>query len=187
MDEVTMAGLLVHLSMHFESKEDLISKILCNTFESNKDGVGDKLKKEPDDKKGNVITWNLENLNKAFKELFSALNWNKVFESFNRIEAEDLPEAVLEKGFEQKQFLMLMQLMFKIKIQNANFNINTVFDNKWVSPQLQFAFIQQIISVHSLKKDFLKCITLSKLPNKVGSLNDLVLDSKVSKDDIEVW
>lgn len=187
MDEVTMAGVLVHLAMHYESKEDLISKILCNTFESNKDGAGEKIKKEPDDKKGNVISWNLDNLNKAFKELFSGLNWNKVFESFNRIQAEDMPPSLLERGFDQKQFMMLFQIMHKIKIQNANFNINTVFDNKWACPQLQFAFIHQLIQVQSLKKDFLKCIAVSRLPNKVGSLTDLVIDSKVSKDDIEVW
>jgi hypothetical protein len=102
-----MAVMLVQLAVNNESKEDHISKILINTFESNKDGCPDKIKKEPDDKKGALLTWSLENLHKVFKELYPSLNWNKVFENFGKIEDDDLPESLLEKGFEQRQFLML--------------------------------------------------------------------------------
>lgn len=83
MDELTMAKMLVQLAFNNESKEDHISKILSNSFESNKDGNPDKIKKEPDDKKGAPLSWSLENLHKVFKELYSNLNWGKVFESFS--------------------------------------------------------------------------------------------------------
>lgn len=102
VDELTMAKMLVQLAFNNDSKEDHISKILSNSFESNKDGNPDKIKKEPDDKKGAPVTWSLENLQRVFKELYPSLSWNKVFDSFSKIEDEDLPEVLLEKGFDQK-------------------------------------------------------------------------------------
>ena len=46
-----MAETILHLSIHYQGKDDQTSKIVYNTFESNKNGTGTSIKKEPDDKK----------------------------------------------------------------------------------------------------------------------------------------
>lgn len=80
-----------------------MSKIVYNTFESNKDGNPNSIKKDPEDKK-TLMSWSIENLARAFRELYSNLNWTKVFESFGEIEDNDIPEKVLDKGLDLKQF-----------------------------------------------------------------------------------
>jgi len=74
-----------------------------NTFESNKDGNGTSIKKDPEDKK-TPMSWSVDNLARAFRELYSGLNWNKVFDSFGEITNSEMPEEVLEQGLDQKQF-----------------------------------------------------------------------------------
>jgi len=85
-----------------------------NTFESNKDGTAVSIKKDPEDKK-TTMSWSVDNLARAFRELYSNLNWNKVFESFGEIEDWELSEHILEQGLDQKQFLTLLQLFNKSK------------------------------------------------------------------------
>jgi hypothetical protein len=36
------------------------------------------------------MSWSLDNLSRAFRELYSNLNWLKVFESFGNLEDNDL-------------------------------------------------------------------------------------------------
>ena len=91
------------LAINHQGKDDHISKIVYNTFESNKDGNSASIKKEPEDKK-TLMSWSIENLARAFRELFSNLNWNLVFDNFGEIEDCDIPEEVLEKGLDTKQF-----------------------------------------------------------------------------------
>lgn len=40
------------------------------------------------------MSWSIDNLARAFRELYSTLNWNKVFESFGEIEDHELPVQV---------------------------------------------------------------------------------------------
>mmetsp|Transcript_11996 Transcript_11996/g.18530 ORF Transcript_11996/g.18530 Transcript_11996/m.18530 type:complete len:99 (-) Transcript_11996:681-977(-) len=51
MDERTMALTVVHLATHHSGKDDQISRIVNNTFEANKDGQPNALRKEPEDRK----------------------------------------------------------------------------------------------------------------------------------------
>lgn len=115
-----MALFLLQLAINDESKEDPISKIINNTFESNKEGAPDKMRREPDDKKA-FASWNVDNIARVFKDIYSGLNWNTVFESFAKINREDLPVQFLDSGFEQKQFAILFQLIGKLKTGNSNF------------------------------------------------------------------
>lgn len=101
IDEKVMAQTILQLAIHHQGKDDHISKIVYNTFESNKDGNPASIKKEPEDKK-TLMSWSIENLARAFRELYSNLNWNKVFENFGEIEDCDIPEAVLESGLDSK-------------------------------------------------------------------------------------
>lgn len=78
-----------------------MTKIVYNTFESNKDGNSTSIKKEPEDKK-TQMSWSIDNLARAFRELYSTLNWNKVFECFGEIEDCDIPCKVLENGLDTK-------------------------------------------------------------------------------------
>jgi hypothetical protein len=40
--------------------------------------------------------WSVENLARAFWELYSYLNWNKVFEQLGELEDQDIPSYVFE-------------------------------------------------------------------------------------------
>lgn len=53
--------MLLNLAINNEGKDDHISKIVFNTFESNKDGNGNSIKKEPEDKK-TTMSWSADNL-----------------------------------------------------------------------------------------------------------------------------
>jgi hypothetical protein len=37
------------------------------------------------------MSWSVENLARAFRELYSTLNWQKVFDSFGELEDQDIP------------------------------------------------------------------------------------------------
>lgn len=74
---------------------------MYNTFESNKDGNSTSIKKEPEDKK-TQMSWSIDNLARAFRELYSNLSWHKVFESFGEILNEEIPAEVLVNGLETK-------------------------------------------------------------------------------------
>ncbi len=74
-----MAQTILHLSMNYQGKDDYISKIVYNTFDSNINSNSASIKKEPEDKK-TIMSWSVENLARAFRELYSNLNWHKVFE-----------------------------------------------------------------------------------------------------------
>ena len=50
------------------------------------------------------MSWSIENLARAFRELYSTLNWLKVFDCFGEIEELSLPQEVIENGLDQKQF-----------------------------------------------------------------------------------
>ena len=62
---------------------------MFNTFESNKSGSSNSIKKEPEDKK-TAMNWSVENLARAFRELYSSLNWNKVFDCFGEIDDSEI-------------------------------------------------------------------------------------------------
>jgi len=91
----------LQLAINHQGKDDHISKIVYNTFESNKDGNPASIKKEPEDKK-TQMSWSIDNLARAFRELYSTLNWNKVFESFGEIEDPEIPDQVVEYGLDAK-------------------------------------------------------------------------------------
>jgi hypothetical protein len=46
------------------------------------------------------MSWSIDNLARAFRELYSTLNWNKVFESFSEIEDEEINYAYLDNGLD---------------------------------------------------------------------------------------
>jgi|TARA_B110000285_G_C14801207_1_gene457534 hypothetical protein len=67
------------------------------------------------------MSWSIDNLARAFREQFTTLNWNKVFESFGEIEDHEVPPKVIEQGLDIKQFSTLLQLFNKSKPQNVVF------------------------------------------------------------------
>lgn len=84
INEKTMARTLLHLSINHTGFDDLVSRIAQNTFEANKKGDSTLLRKEVVDKK-NQMTWSVDNLVRAFRELFTHLNWQKVFEALSEL------------------------------------------------------------------------------------------------------
>lgn len=67
------------------------------------------------------MSWSIDNLARAFRELYSNLSWLKVFESFGEILDEDIPVEVIVNGLETKQFQTLIQLYVRSKPQNIQF------------------------------------------------------------------
>ena len=142
LDERGMAVTLLHLSIHNQGKDDQISKIVYSAFESNKTGTSQSIKKEPEDKKTNM-TWSIENLARAFRELYSSMNWNKVFDFFGEI--SDLEVDLPSDGLTPSQFQTLLQLFNKSKPQNFLFPLQNMLSQTWKSSKLQLTFIKNCI------------------------------------------
>jgi hypothetical protein len=85
INERTMARTLLNLSVNHTGCDDMVSRIVYNTFEANKKGDANGLKKDVSDKK-TQMNWSIDNLARAFRELYSNLNWSKVFEALSEIE-----------------------------------------------------------------------------------------------------
>lgn len=85
INEKTMAKTLLHLSENHIGVEDLHSRVVYSTFEACKKGETSGLNKEPSNKT-TQMGWSIDNLARAFRELYSNLNWSKVFESISEIE-----------------------------------------------------------------------------------------------------
>ena len=81
LEEDEMAETILHLAVNHSSKEDQNSKLVQMAFEANREGNYRPLSKEPEDKK-TTSSWSLDNLSRAFRELYPILNWTKVFDSF---------------------------------------------------------------------------------------------------------
>lgn len=178
--------MILNLAIHNTGKDDHVSKIVYNTYESNKDGNGASIKKEPEDKK-NPMNWSIENIARAFRELYSHLNWGKVFDNLGEIENWSLEPQFLDQGFNQKQFQTLLQLFNKSKPQNLQFPLLNLLTQKWKSPLLQFTIIQRVVSEYMTNKNE-KSIQFKQLKNKVDSLADLAdLEKQVGKEKVEVW
>ncbi len=60
---------------------------MYNTFDACKKGDASGLSKEPSSKK-TQMNWSIDNLARAFRELYSTLNWAKVFEALSEIEED---------------------------------------------------------------------------------------------------
>ena len=48
------------------------------------------------------MSWSIGNLARAFRELYSSLNWSKVFDGFGEVEDFELPGDILKEGFDNK-------------------------------------------------------------------------------------
>jgi ABC-type arginine transport system ATPase subunit len=66
-----------------------VNKVILNVFEANKKGQKNLAQNSKDfalEKKVQQITQNADNLSKVFRELYSGLNWIKVFESLSELD-----------------------------------------------------------------------------------------------------
>lgn len=133
------------------------------------------------------MSWSIDNLARAFRELYSNLSWQKVFESFGEIVDQDIPPDVLEHGLDTKQFQTLMQLFIRSKPQNIMFPLQSLLSQQWKSSALQLTFIRNCISQYVSKKD--KFIQFNKLENKAPTIPDLqeVKERGETSETIEVW
>ena len=101
-----MARTLLHLSLNHTGSDDYNSKIAQAVFESCKKGDTSGLSKEPSDKKS-TMGWSIDNLGRVFRELYSTLNWTKVFDALTEIEDDII--------LDQKAFATFLQLFNKAK------------------------------------------------------------------------
>lgn len=106
INEKTMAKTLLYLAQNHTGTDDLNTRIVYNTFEACKKGDSSSVSKDPSNKK-TQMTWSIDNLARAFRELYSNLNWSKVFESLSEVEDDVL--------LDQKAFTVFMQIFNKSK------------------------------------------------------------------------
>lgn len=112
INEKTMVKTLLNLALYNTGTDDPNSRIAQNTFEASKKGDNSFLKKEPGDKK-NQMQWCIDNLAKAFREVWGNLSWLKVFEALSEVEDNI--------QLDQKAFLYFLQIFNKVKPQNLQF------------------------------------------------------------------
>ena len=109
---------------------------MYNTFEANKKGDRACLKKDVGDKK-NALIWSFDNLQRVFRELYSNLNWSKVFEALSEIE-DDIT-------LDSKAFATFLQIFNKSKPQNLPYPLHTILQLTWTNPAMQINFIENSI------------------------------------------
>jgi hypothetical protein len=95
--------------------------------------------------KKNQITWSVDNLVRAFRELFSHLNWQKVFEALSEI-----PDEI---SLDAKAFATFLQITNKSKPQNLPYPLNLIIQSQWASPLLQLSFLENSIQFYVEKKE----------------------------------
>ena len=71
--------------------------------------------------KKNSVTWSVDNLVRAFRELFSHLNWAKVLEALSEITDELYLDA--------KAFLTFLQIINKSKPQNLPYPLTMILQS----------------------------------------------------------
>ncbi len=120
INEKTMARTLLHLAINHTGPDDQASRIAQNTFEANRKADSSHLKKEVVDKK-NSVTWSVDNLVRAFRELFSHLNWAKVLEALSEISDELYLDA--------KAFSTFLSIINKSKPQNLPYPLPMILQN----------------------------------------------------------
>lgn len=144
INERTMAKTLLQLSLHHTGCDDQVSRILYKTFEASKKGDSTCLNEDPSDKK-TQMTWSVDNLARAFRELFSNLQWHRVFEALSEID-EDL-------SLDAKAFQMFLQIFNKSKPQNLQYPLHNILAMDWRNHSLQLNFIENSIQFFIDKKD----------------------------------
>ena len=82
-----MARTLLKLSYYNTGFDDLPSRIVTTIYESTRKSPSFPQIKDSSDKK-NPTPWSIDNLSRLFRELYSNLNWLKVFEALVEIEDE---------------------------------------------------------------------------------------------------
>jgi hypothetical protein len=135
-------------------------------FESCKKGDNTYINKEVEDKRTNAL-WSLDNLARAFRELYSHLNWVKVFEALDTINpAHHMfdPEFIDKKAFQT-----FLSLYNKTKPQNIQFPINSLIGKRWKNYHTQMSILDYALQIAAEKE----CIPLEKGQNKLGIIDNL--------------
>jgi hypothetical protein len=108
MDEKTIALTILYLSMDHSGTEDAISRIVQQTFSSQKSGAPLNAKKDNEPKK--EVSWNLDQLARGLRDVCPTMNWNLVSEVLAELTDSDLPESLMSQGMDGVQFQTFIQL-----------------------------------------------------------------------------
>lgn len=161
INEKVMARTILHLSLNHTGYDDLNSRVVYTLYESNKKNQPPSLKDQSEKK--TVMTWSVDNLSRLFRELYSGLNWFKIFEALSELK-EDTP-------LDSKGFATFLQIFNKSKPQNLAFPLHIILEYKWVSPALQLNFIENCIQVYLEKKD--KTINFLKTSKRQETIEEI--------------
>jgi|JI102314A1RNA_FD_contig_91_44417_length_1286_multi_1_in_0_out_0_1 hypothetical protein len=111
LNEQDMALLLLHISIEHSGQEDQDSRVAQSTYEAQKKGDLTLLNKDSSNKKSTAMMWSVDCFARAFRELYSGLVWQRVFELLALVKEADVPTALLD----QKGVGMLAALFNKCK------------------------------------------------------------------------
>mmetsp|Transcript_9013 Transcript_9013/g.8415 ORF Transcript_9013/g.8415 Transcript_9013/m.8415 type:complete len:239 (+) Transcript_9013:48-764(+) len=176
MNEKMMARILLNLSVNHTGYDDPTSRVVQTLFEANKKGTAPQFKDQNDKKMGMI--WSVDNLSRLFRELYSNLNWLKVFEALS-----ELDEQIM---LDNKGFSFFLAIFNKSKPQNLAFPLNLVLDREWAQPSLQLNFIENCVQTYLEKKD--KTINFLKLPQRQEVIEELQgIKDRASQEMQHVW
>ncbi len=153
-----LARTLIKLAEYHSGLDDATGRIVASAFECNKNGDMNLLNKDPGDKK-NYCVLSIDNISRAFREIFSHYNWMKVFETI-----EELEDNIT---LNPKQFKTFISLFTELKPKNIAFPLNVVFEKGvWASPTLHLSFIVNCLDLYLNKSE--KSINFDKLQRRVA-------------------
>ena len=122
--------------------------------------------------------WSIDNLGRVFRELYSTLNWTKVFEALTEIEDEII--------LDQKAFATFLNLFNKAKPQNLQYPLPVLLNNEWSNSALQLNFIENSIQFYLDKKD--KSINFQKTERRYEQIDEIPgVKEKLSLEVLAVW
>ena len=120
---------------------------------------------------------------RAFRENFSHLHWQRVFEAFAELGSDmDVAENVC---LDKKAYQTLLQIFNKSKPQNLQVSINVLLDRVWENPSLQFSMLKHAISSYISNED--RTFNFSKSPRKIPAMADITLAENVPQAFLDVW
>lgn len=184
INEQTMANTLLHLALNHTGLDNLSSRIAFHTFEVNKLGDLNQIPKNLNDKQCQMH-WQAGQLQRAFRENYSHLNWLKVFEAFGDLDKEIQHFRESGMNLDEKAYSTLLQIFNESKPQNTHVDISLLLDRTWKSPSLQLSFISNAIQHYQSGED--KTFSFAKTARKISPVPDVSLGAEATQEVIDIW
>ncbi len=127
--------------------DDHASRLAHLNYQYLQEGKRSMLDKEDLEEKNKPVSWLIENLCRAFREVFTNLKWNKVFESLDvhSISSEEDTDQYCIRSFHA--FQVFWKLFSGCKPKNLAFNFDFLINREWRNRRAQFSLLRFAIEM----------------------------------------